>query len=124
MATTPPVSTLFEHVYPEELTLAIERGAHARHIACSIQGVDQEQLHRWLSDDVEPLVFEVILTESTPRDVYMPALRTIFDAIETWISAHSISPRERCVIRTQNDDLARACVAEMRRRYTGDPTTD
>lgn len=123
MAPAPPSRALFEHSFPEELCLSVERGTAA--LPLELRGADllgaRAALGAALSATDDPLEIELRLAAATGEEEARALAVALLDLVEERLRGQEISERSELCFRSTSEALLRALVDEMRRRYVGDP---
>lgn len=123
MTAGPPSRALFEHSYPEELLLAVERGAGG--VPLELDAGDPVAAARRLdaacAGTADPLVLELVVARELSEAEAQALAASLLDAVEHGLSRSARSPREELRWRSTQEALLRALVRTMRLRYVGDP---
>jgi hypothetical protein len=123
MASQPPSRALFEHSFPEELCLSVERGVGgaALELSSSDPLRARAALERALSATDDPLDLELRLAQPAAEEEARVLAAALLDVVEERLRGQELSQRAELRWRSTSEALLRALVGEMRRRYVGDP---
>ncbi|MBK9386417.1 MAG: hypothetical protein IPN34_16515 [Planctomycetes bacterium] len=123
MASQPPSRALFEHSFPEELSLSVERGVGGAALELrSANPLDaRASLERALKATEDPLELELRLAPLASEEHARELAGALLDLVEERLRGRELSERSELRWRSSSEVLLRALVDEMRRRYVGDP---